>query len=299
VIRTFASSSAVVLAGLLLAPPDSSPPTTEPGSETTQREASDTAAPGTAAEELVEQGGSPEFERELAELAFALFLGNELDVDAGTYSCTEPASLAVGETIICFTLIGSNRVVVATTELTGTSGVYEFVIVSDHQIDPAETTTTLSPSSTVSRATTTALPTPIIVTTVVPLTQADADLLAYGERINAESADLVANLVSGADGIVESADYSWDAQSATVVLSATLSPTYTDSPDTAAWIIARDRAMDLWNRDSPFRAEGTTIRPSLDIAVDDVRYVSGFDLCVEVADQTIAMADWIDRSRVP
>ncbi len=143
VIRSLASSSAVVLAGLLL-PPDSSPPSTEPGSETTEGESiGDSTVPATDAEELVEQGGSPEFERKLAELAFALFLGNELDVDAGTYSCTEPSSLAVGETITCFTLIGSNRVVVATTELTGTSGVYEFEIISDHPIDPAESTTTV------------------------------------------------------------------------------------------------------------------------------------------------------------
>ena len=256
-------------------PPDSSPPSTEPGSETTEGEAiGDSTVPATDAEELVEQGGSPEFERELAELAFALFLGNELDVDAGTYSCTEPSSLAVGETITCFTLIGSNRVVVATTELTGTSGVYEFEIISDHPIDPAETTTTVAPTSTVSRATTTALPTVIIVTTTAPLTPADTALLAFGEQINAESPDLVANLISGDDGIVESAEYAWDPSTATVTLSATLSPTYTDSPDTAAWIIARDRAMDLWNRDSPFRAEGTTIRPRLDVTVDDVHYVS-------------------------
>jgi hypothetical protein len=55
--------------------------------------------------------------------------------------------------------------------------------------------------------------------------------------------------------------------------------------------------MDLWDRDSPFRVSGATIRPSLEITVDDVRYVSDFDLCVQVADQTIAMADWLTESR--
>ena len=289
-----------MLAGVLLAAPDTSPPSTEPGSDSTeaQADAGETSAVEPGAGQLVDQEGSPEFERQLAELAFALYLGNELDVDAGTYSCTEPASLAVGETITCFTLIGSERVVVATTEVTGTPGVYEFVLVSDHQIDPAEATTTVAASSTVSRATTTVLPTPVIVTTVVPLSQADQALLAFGEQINADSAGLVANLVAGDDGIVETAEYWWDPQSATVVLSATLSPSYTNSPDTAAWIIARDRALDLWNRQSPFRAEGTTIRPSLDITVDEVRYVSEFDICVQIADQTIAMTDWIAQSRV-
>ena len=201
--------SAVVLASLLLAAPGGSPPGTETISGTTEPAPGETTEPGI--DERVEQAGNPEFERKLAELAFALFLGNELDVDAGTYSCSEPSSLAVGETITCFTLIGSDRVVVAVTELTGTSGVYEFELVSDHQIDTTEvTTTTVPPTSAVSRATTTILPTPIIVTTVAQLSQADRDLLAYGDLINQDSQELVTNLISGDDGVVERAEYSWD-----------------------------------------------------------------------------------------
>ena len=76
-----------------------------------------------------------------------------------------------------------------------------------------------------------------------------------------------------------------------------MSPTYTNSLDTAAWIIARDRALDLWSRESPFRAEGISIRPSLEVTVDDVLFVSDYELCVQVADQTIAMTDWIAQSR--
>ncbi len=288
--------SAVVLASLLLAAPGGSPPGTEAISGTTEPAPGEATEPGI--DEQVEQAGNPEFERKLAELAFALFLGNELDVDAGTYSCSEPSSLAVGETITCFTLIGSDRVVVAVTELTGTSGVYEFELVSDHQIDTTEvTTTTVPPTSAVSRATTTILPTPIIVTTVAQLSQADRDLLAYGDLINQDSEELVTNLISGDDGVVERAEYSWDPETATVKLSATLSPTYTNSLDTAAWIIARDRALDLWSRESPFRAEGISIRPSLEVTVDDVLFVSDYELCVQVADQTIAMTDWIAQSR--
>jgi hypothetical protein len=293
VIRALALSAAAGLAALTPVAVNGSPPTTDPGSATTVEAPGDAAAPDPGIGEQVELEGTPEFERKLAELAFALYLGNELDVDAGTYSCTEPLSLVVGETITCFTLIGSERVVVAVTELTGTSGAYEFEIVSDHQVGSTGAATTTSAV----RSSTTTLPTPILVTTSAPLSPADAGLLSFGAQINANSADLVDNLISGGDGIVESAEYSWDGQSATVVLEATLSPTYTNGLDTAAWIIARDRAMDLWDRDSPFRVSGATIRPSLEITVDDVRYVSDFDLCVQVADQTIAMADWLTESR--
>ena len=118
---------------------------------------------------------------------------------------------------------------------------YEFDLISDHQIDPAESTTTSTSSSSLSGTTSTTLPTPILVTTVAPLSPADAGVLALGEQINAQSDDLVATLIAGDDGVIDRADYSWDAPSASVVVSAALSPTYTDSPDTAAWIIARDR----------------------------------------------------------
>lgn len=275
--RTLALSSAAGLVAVAVAVAvDTSPPSTDPASESTG--------------EQPVLDSTVEFERKLAELAFALYLGDELDVDAGTYTCTEPSSLTVGEAVTCFTLIESERVVVAETQLTGTSGVYEFEIISDHQVGADE------PTLSDPRSSTTTLPTPILITTVAPLSRADTDLLAYGAQIDADAVDLVGNLIAD-DGIVASADYSWDSQSATVRVSSALAPTYANGRDAAAWIISRDRAMDLWSRDSPFRAAGTSIRPSLEVTVDGVRFVSDFDLCVQIADQTITMTDWLAESR--
>ncbi len=274
-------SGAAGLAGLLpIAALDSSPPSTDPGTESTSE-----IPPG-----------NPEFERNLAELAFALFLGSELDVNAGTYSCTEPPSASAGETITCFTLIGSERVVVAVTELTGISGIYEFVVISDHHIDPVDSAIPSTEPQT--NAGTTTLPVPVLVTTTAPPSFADAAILALGEQINEDSDDLVQTLMAADDGFIEQAGYAWNPQSATVSVSATLSPAYTAGVDTAAWIIARDRAMDLWDRRSPFRAEGATIRPALEVAIGDARFVSDFDLAVRLADQTIAMTDWLVESRI-
>jgi hypothetical protein len=258
---------------------DSNPPITDPATETAGE------APA----------GNPEFERNLAELAFALFLGSELDVNAGTYSCTEPASAAAGETITCFTLIGSERVVVAVTELTGISGIYEFVIISDHHIDPVDSAVPSTELSTNAGATT--LPVPVLVTTTAPLSLTDAAILALGEQINDDSEDLVKTLMADDDNFIEQADYAWDPLSATVTVSATLSRSYAAGVDTAAWIIARDRAMDLWDRQSPFRSEAATIRPSLEVTVDDARFVSDLDLAARLADQTITMMDWLAESR--
>jgi hypothetical protein len=55
--------------------------------------------------------------------------------------------------------------------------------------------------------------------------------------------------------------------------------------------------MELWSRESPFRAAGTTVRPRLVVTVDDAEFISDFDLSVELADQTIGMDDWIAASR--
>jgi hypothetical protein len=278
VIRTAALSAAGVAAaaGLLATTP--SPPPSEPPSAS---EPSDNSA---------------EFERKLAELAFTLYLGSELDIVPGASSCTEPPSLEVGETITCFTLIDDQRVIVARTELSGTSGVYEFELISDHELGSTDTSPPTTLASTTSGGPTTTLPTPVLITTTVPLSDADRQLLAYGEQVNAEADAFVDTLLEGQDGVIATAEYRWDAPTTTVFLTVALGDSYVGESSTMGWILSRDRAMELWNRDSPFRAAGTTVRPRLVVTVDHAEYVSDFDLSVELADQTIAMDEWIAAS---
>ena len=295
------SAVALSFAGVLVAVAplgvDSEPPGTDPASDATAAESSDATAAPSETDPQVELEGNPDFQRKLAELAFALYLGNELDVEAGSYACTEPTTLDIGAAITCFTLIGEQRVIVAETELSATAGVYEFELVSDHEVEAADATTTTAPPPETSGPTTTSFPTPFLVTTVAPLTPADSDILARGEQINQDAQGVVDNLIAGDEDLIEGAAYSWDDATATVTLSVTFSPSYTYPLDTAAWILARDRALDLWRSDSPFRAAGASIRPGLVVVVNGNRYVSDFDLCVRIADQTIGMDEWITASR--
>src|SRR5688572_13484149 len=46
--------------------------------------------------------GSTDFERQLAELSFAVFLSVDLGIDAGDFACSEPPSLTDGTPITCF-----------------------------------------------------------------------------------------------------------------------------------------------------------------------------------------------------
>ena len=62
-------------------------------------------------------------------------------------------------------------------------------------------------------------------------------------------------------------------------------------------VITHGQAMDLWKRESPFRASGTSIHPRLEVTVDGVHFMSDFALCVQIADQTIAMGDWLAAAR--
>jgi hypothetical protein len=274
------------------------PASTEPAdTEMVDTESSGTDPSDTESEEPALEG-SPAFERRLAEVAFALFLSLDLGVESGSYSCTEPPSLEVGEPIVCFTLIGGERVIIAETEVSASSGVFDFVVVSDYAIDLTDTTSTSTSTTTTSSPTTTALPQPVLITTAPQPNPADQALLAYGEQINANATTFADNLISSAEGFVtEVNEYAWDPDTSTVTLDITLSESWGSDFDVGAWIIVRNLAMEFWNRDSPFRAEGTTIRPSLEIVVNDSRYVSSFDLTVEVADQTIAMTDWVEQAR--
>ena len=112
---------------------------------------------------------------------------------------------SVGETITCFTLVGSERVVVPVTALTGISGIYEFAIISDHHIDPVDSAVPSTDPQTGTGATT--LPVPVLITTTAPLSLADAAILALGEQIDEDSDDLVQTLMASDAGFIQQAGY--------------------------------------------------------------------------------------------
>jgi hypothetical protein len=306
VVRTVltAAAAGALVSLAAMAPDTTSPASAPPTSESIEDDESERSeAPAEADGPAPAVERDPQGERQLAEFAFGLFLSSELEVRSGSFSCTEPPSLDVGESVTCFALIDDERVIVAVTGLPEIEGAYEFDIFSDHAIRAADSTTTAATATTSSTTTsvdtsTTALPQPILVTTA-PLSQADRDVLAYAEQqINQSSQTFIDNVIASSGGMVTAvSEYSWDPVTATVTFDITLSQDFASSIDTAAWITVRDRSMELWHRDSPFRLPGATIKPSLIILVSGYRYVSDFDLCVQVADQTISGDDWLAAAR--
>jgi hypothetical protein len=50
----------------------------------------------------------------------------------------------------------------------------------------------------------------------------------------------------------------------------------------------------LWEQASPTREPDATIRPRLEVTVDDVLYGSAFDVMVQVADYAITESEWLE-----
>lgn len=270
--RTFAAStSAGLLAGLItvaaLAPADT--------------DAAPTAPPDTLPDE-----GTTAFERQLAEWSFGTFLTTELGVDPGTFTCTEPPTMEADQTVTCFTLLDEGRVIVATTTVSGASGVFDFLIVADY-ILVGETTTTV-PANTV---TPTTFPS-------ADVTEANVAILLYGDSMNAVAQNEIASVINAADGTVIAVNrWAWDPTSASFTVDLTMTPELNLDPDVSAWVTVTNLSAH-WGRGQPFREPAATIRPTLIIVISGQRYVSSWELAGQVADQTIAMDDWVAAARV-
>jgi len=220
-------------------------------------------------------------ERRLAEFSFAMFVTIELEVDPGEFSCSEPE--AEDNEITCFALVDGNRVIVAVTSSSGGSGVFDWQVVSDHPL-------TASPSST--PTSTTVAPIPVANTNL-----SDSAMLSYGETLNRGADQFIDDLVDSAEGTVTVVNlYGWDPATATLTLDVTLDPAQGPDPDRAAWIMAQFLKAH-WLRGQPFRLDGATLRPALELVVNATRYSSDLDLMIRVADQLITNTDWVAAAR--
>jgi hypothetical protein len=213
-----------------------------------------------------------------------MFVTLELEVDPGEFTCSAPD--IEGEDndidIMCFALIDGTRVIIATTTSSDGTGVYDWVVVSDHPLNAgAPTTSTTAPS------------------TSVPANAnlSDAAILSYGEELNRAAAGFKDDILGLTEGtITEVITYGWDAATATVTLDVTLDPAEDSDPDLVAWILVQVLKFH-WARGESFRLDGATLRPRLVLVVSATRYISDFDLTVRVADQIIANTDWVAAAR--
>lgn len=258
------------------------------------------AAPEAPPDTLPDEGTTA-FERQLAEWGFGTFLAIEVGVDPGTFTCTEPPTLEAGETVTCFTLLDGGRVIVATTTVSGATGVFDFLVVADYIVDDPALETTQPPASTLPPETSPTVPStaPLTPTTFpsADVTEANIAILLYGDSINAIAENEMASVINAADGAVIAVNaWVWDPTAASFTVDFTLNPELNMDLDVSAWVSATTQSVH-WARGQPFREPAATIRPVLVVVVGGQRYVSGWDLMTQVSDQTITMDDWVAATR--
>lgn len=223
------------------------------------------------------------FERELAELSFALHLTIDLGLPVGDYACTEPPTGSPGNVITCYTLIDGEHLVVAITTSSGGTGVHEFETLSDTSLagedagDPTATTEP-GPDGQPDQA----------------AMAADALIMGHGNDINRTAAGVVSDLLIDPDRLVSVVNtYAWNPVTAIVTFDVLFDPK-ADTPRTDfAFGVAGVFANQSWGRGKPFRIPGATVAPALVIVVDGRRFVCDYDTMVLVADRGITQADWI------
>ncbi len=253
--------------------------------------------------------GDTSFERQLAEWSFGTFLALDVGVDPGTFTCTEPANMDLGEPVTCFAIVGDERVIVATTRVSGLSGIFDFMVIGDYLVTdpPASTipvplTTAPSTNAAVTINPTTSpspsiAPQPTTTFSSQDVTQANVAVLLQGDTLNQIAQNEIAAMLNAADGSVIAVNaWRWAAASGMFTVDFTLNPAPNIEPDVAAWIAATNLSVH-WSRGQAFREPAATIRPVLVIVVDGLRYVSGWELASQVADQAIGQDDWLAAAR--
>jgi len=256
-------------------PDASEPPDTSPATSTAVEEGDLAAAPGAGQTDT-------EFERRLAELSFAEFLGVATGTNTNLYACAEPESVADGTPILCFAALGEPdeggiEVLVAETVVSGGSGMFSFEFVD----------TAPPPSSAPSTE-----PATVSVPVGDVATAANLAVLAAGREIDAGAEAFVEQYL--ADPRIASVEqYDFDATAALLTLSVTLASDVSFTPEDLAWGNTAAFAERYWSAGAPLRAAGATVLPGFAIVVDGAAYTSDFATMTAIADGAVTRTEWL------
>jgi hypothetical protein len=205
------------------------------------------------------------FERRLAEIAFGTYLDTVLGASSDEVSCTTPVDLTRGVTITCFAVVNAERLIVATTSVSGGSGRFEFQMLSDTPFPP--------PAQ-------------------AALADAPLEVDEYGTLINQSSPGFVAQYLTD-PRIAAVNTYEYDPGSLMVVLDLALAPPSSIEADDMAWANVIEFARVHWSAGQPFRDAGPEVGVGFRFVLDGREYESDFALMSQVADGSVSQAEWL------
>ena len=218
---------------------------------------------------------------ELAEAQFRVYLLTSTDLEPSDVTCTLPPTPDPSGAMLCFALVNDRDTVAAIATLSG-PGQYTFT-----PINKLDTADEVVGSSTAGPTTTTQQ-----TTSAGASTDVDAAIVASIDTAIGSIDQLSAVLRQRNPSITEVGDLTFDAPTGTVAISVTTDVTTQDERDVAAFDVT-DTVAYLWEAGTPFRQDGATIQPRLEVTVDGTMYSTPYDVMVDVADYTIGYADWL------
>ncbi len=218
---------------------------------------------------------------ELAEAQFRVYLLTSTDLEPSDVTCTLPPTPDPSGEMLCFALVNDRDTVAAIATLTE-PGQYTFT-----PINKLDTTDEVIGSSTAGTTTTHQT------TDTGASTAADAAIVASIDTAIGSIDQLSAVVRQRNPSITEVVgDLTFDAPTGTLAISVTTDVTTQDERDVAAFDVT-DTVAYLWEAGTPFRQDGATIQPRLEVTVDGTMYSTPYDVMVDVADYTIGYADWL------
>ena len=222
---------------------------------------------------------------QLAEAQFRVYLLTSTDLEPSDVTCTLPPTPDPSGAMLCFALVNDRDTVAAIATLSG-PGQYTFT-----PINKLDTTDEVIGSSTAG-PTTTADDDRQQTPSAGASTDVDAAIVASIDTAIGSIDQLSAVLRQRNPSITEVSDLTFDAPTGTVAVSVTTDVTTQDERDVAAFDVT-DTVAYLWEAGTPFRQDGATIQPRLEVTVDGTMYSTPYDVMVDVADYTIGYADWL------
>jgi hypothetical protein len=230
----------------------------------------------------------------LAEAQFLIYLLTNTDLRPTDITCSQPPTQDAAGDMLCFALVDGRQTIAALATLES-PGVYSFTAItkSDAPVAATTTATTTPPPPTlppIPSGTPTTAPTTGGQTPTSDPDQAILDAVAHATTTEAAATTEV--LLGYLDELTSVDSYSYDEPTSTLQVRATSSTTDPARRDEMAWSITDTMAY-LWETSTPLRDPNATIRPRLEVILDDEIYGTPYDVMVRIADYDIEFSEWL------
>jgi hypothetical protein len=232
----------------------------------------------------------------VAEAQFLIYLLTNTDLRPTDITCTQPPTQDAAGDMLCFALVDGRETIAALATLES-PGVYSFTAISKSDTPVTATTATTTPPPPTLPPVPTGTPTDPSTTPTTagqsPTSDPDQAILdAVAQATTTESSATTEVLLSYLGELASVDSYSYHEPTSTLQIRATSSTTDPARRDEMAWSITDTMAY-LWETSMPLRDPNATIRPRLEVILDEEIYGTPYDVMVRIADYDIEFSEWL------